>query len=139
MPASRETRALATTTHCAEPTTGSRLAGLVCESTTAPTTRFSIWSGIKTGSESIEATLRRRWVFFAGFVARMEDMRLSKCLMFGGLVGDADCIGGQEKQCMRCFLGDFRALGINASHWTTAAQDEGGMAQDGGTKGPNIS
>ena len=27
---------------------------------------------IKTGSESIEATLRKRWVLFTGFVARME-------------------------------------------------------------------
>ena len=33
---------------------------------------------IKTGSESIEAALRRRRVLFAGFVARMEDMRLLK-------------------------------------------------------------
>ena len=31
---------------------------------------------IKTGSESIEATLRRRRILFAGFVARMEDTRL---------------------------------------------------------------
>ena len=30
---------------------------------------------IKTGSESIEATLRRRRILFAGFVARMEDCR----------------------------------------------------------------
>ena len=31
---------------------------------------------VKTGGESIKATLRRRWILFAGFVARMEDMRL---------------------------------------------------------------
>ena len=37
---------------------------------------------LKTGSESIEATLRRRRILFAGFVARMEDMRLPKCVMF---------------------------------------------------------
>ena len=35
---------------------------------------------IKTGSESIEATLRRRRILFAGFVARMEDTRLPKCV-----------------------------------------------------------
>ena len=35
---------------------------------------------IKTGSENIEATLRRRRTLFAGFVARsMEDTRLPKC------------------------------------------------------------
>ena len=53
---------------------------------------------IKTGSESIEATLRRRWILFAGFVAGMEDTRLSKCVMFGELTGGADCVGGQEKE-----------------------------------------
>ena len=38
---------------------------------------------LKTGSESIEATLRRRRILFAGFVARMKDTRLPKCVMFG--------------------------------------------------------
>ena len=38
---------------------------------------------LKTGSESIGATLRRRRILFAGFVARMEDTRLPKCVMFG--------------------------------------------------------
>ena len=37
---------------------------------------------VKTGSESIEATLRRRRILFAGFVARMEDARLPKCVIF---------------------------------------------------------
>ena len=41
---------------------------------------------IKTGSESIEATLRRRRILFAGFVARMEDTRLPKCVMSAELV-----------------------------------------------------
>ena len=80
---------------------------------------------LKTGSESIEATLRRRRILFAGFVARMEDTRLSKCVMFGEMVGGAGCVGGQEKEWMGCFLDDLRAFGINANQWTTAAQDEG--------------
>ena len=42
---------------------------------------------VKTGSESIEATLRRRQILFAGFVARMEDTRLPKCVMFEERVG----------------------------------------------------
>ena len=81
----------------------------------------------KTGSESIEATLRRRRILFAGFVARMEDTRLPKCVMFGGMVGGVGCVGGQEKEWMRCFLDDLRAFGINADAdqgTTTAAQDE---------------
>ena len=32
---------------------------------------------------------------------------------------------GQKKEWMGCFLDDFRAFGINADQWTTAAQDEG--------------
>ena len=79
---------------------------------------------VKTGSESIEATLRRRRILFAGFVARMEDTRLPKCVMFGEMVGGAGCVGGQEKEWMGCFLDDLRAFGINADQWTTAALDE---------------
>ena len=52
---------------------------------------------IKTESESIEATLRRRRILFAVFVARIEDTRLPMCVMFGELVKGADCVGGQEK------------------------------------------
>ena len=62
---------------------------------------------------------------FAGFVMRIEDTRLPKCVMFGELVGGAGCVGGQEKEWMGCFVDDLRAFGINADQWTTAAQDEG--------------
>ena len=55
----------------------------------------------------------------------MEDTRLPKCVMFGEMVGGADCVGGREKEWMGCFLDDLRAFGINADQWTTAAQDEG--------------
>ena len=72
---------------------------------------------IKTESESIEATLRRRRILFAGFVARMENTRLPKCVMFGELVGGTGCVGGQEKEWMECFLDDFRAFGINADQY----------------------
>ena len=79
---------------------------------------------MKTGRESIEATLRRRWILFAGFVARMEDTRLPKCAMFGEMVEGAGSVGDQEKEWMECFLDNLRAFGINADQWTTAAQDE---------------
>ena len=69
---------------------------------------------LKTGSESIEATLRRRRILFAGFVARMDNTRLPKCVMFGEIVEAAGCVGGQEKEWMGCFLDDLRAFGINA-------------------------
>ena len=80
---------------------------------------------MKTGSESIEATLRCRRILFTVSVTRMEDTRLPKCVMFGKLVGGAGCVGGQEKEWMGCFPDDLRAFGINADQWTTAAQDEG--------------
>ena len=80
---------------------------------------------VKTGSESIEATLRRRRILFAGIVARMEDARLPKCVMFGEIVGGADYVEGKEKERMGFFLDDLRAYGINADQWTSAAQDEG--------------
>ena len=106
--ASRGARARASTARCAEFTTASWLDTLM-----------------KTGSESIEAILRRRRILLAGIVARMEDTRLPTCVMFGELVGGAGCVGGQEREWMRCFLGDLRAFGINADQSTTAAQDEG--------------
>ena len=52
---------------------------------------------METGSESIEATSRRRRILFAGYVARMEDTRQPKCVMFGEVVGGGGCMGGQEK------------------------------------------
>ena len=40
---------------------------------------------LKTGSESIEATLRKRQNLFAGFFVHMEDTRPLKCEIFGEL------------------------------------------------------
>ena len=77
----------------------------------------------KTGSENIEATLRRRRILFAGFVARMEDTSLPKCVMFGELMGGAGCVEGLGKEWMGCFPDDLRAFSINADQWTTATQD----------------
>ena len=81
---------------------------------------------IKTRSESIEATLCRRQILFAGFVARMEDTRLPKCVVFGELVES------QGKEWIGCFLDDLRAFGINADQWATAARDEEEWRTTGG-------
>ena len=80
---------------------------------------------IKTGSETSRRRYARGWTLFAGFVARMEDTKLPKCVMFREFLGGAGCVGGQEKQWMRCFLDEPGASGIDADQWTTAAQDEG--------------
>ena len=52
---------------------------------------------MKTGSESIDAIMRTRWILFTGFVASMEDTRLPNCAMFGRLMGSAGCVVGLEK------------------------------------------
>ena len=48
---------------------------------------------VKTGIESVEVIMCRR---FAGFVARMEDTRLPKCVLFGELMGGAGCLGSRK-------------------------------------------
>ena len=49
------------------------------------------------GSESIVAIMRRRRILLTGFVARMEDTRLPKCVMLGELVRNAGCVGDNKK------------------------------------------
>ena len=58
---------------------------------------FHLYTFIKTGSESIDANILRRQILLVRFVARMENMRLSKCVVFGELVEDAGCVGGRKK------------------------------------------
>ena len=65
---------------------------------------------IKTVSESIEVTLRRRRILFAGFLARMEDTRLPKCVMFGELAGGAGCMGGEGKIVDGVFPGRLQSF-----------------------------
>ena len=59
----------------------------------------------------------------------MKDTRRPKCVMFGELVGGADCAGGgQDTEWMGCFLDGLRAFGINADQWTTAAHKARGYS-----------
>ena len=48
---------------------------------------------MKTGSESIEATTRRRRILFAGFEVPMEGMWLLKCVIIGEPVEGVGCVG----------------------------------------------
>lgn len=52
---------------------------------------------LKTESERIEAILRKRRILFAGFVLRMEDTRLPKCVIFGDLVGVRFQLGDRKR------------------------------------------
>ena len=53
---------------------------------------------IKAESESSEATLSRRRILFAGLVARMEDTRLPKCVIFRELGGACAVWRGRKKK-----------------------------------------
>ena len=90
---------------------------------------------MKTGSESIEATLRRRRILSAGFVARTEDSKLPKCVMFGELVGGAGCVRGQENEWMGCFLDGPQRFRHQRRPVDDFNPGRGQMAQNGGTSG----
>ena len=47
-------------------------------------------------------------------MARIEDTRLPKCMMFGELVRGAGFVGGQENVLVGYLLNDLTAFGINA-------------------------
>ena len=52
---------------------------------------------MKTGSESIEASFRRRPILFAEFMVLLENTRLPKCVIFKQLVGVRALWGGRNK------------------------------------------
>ena len=51
---------------------------------------------LRTDSESVETTVRRRSILFAGFVARMGEERLPRRVMFGEMLGGKGYSGGQS-------------------------------------------
>ena len=56
---------------------------------------------LRTDSESIETTVRRRKILFAGFVARMGEERLPRRVMFREMLGGKGYSGGQEWHWMK--------------------------------------
>ena len=48
----------------------------------------------RTGCENVETTVRKRRIFFAGFVGRTGNERLVKRVMYGELEGGRDYVGG---------------------------------------------
>ena len=90
---------------------------------------------VKTGSESVEATLRRRRILFAGFVVRMEDTRLPKYVMFGEMVGGAGCVGGAGKRVDGVFPGRPQSFRHQRRPVDDCNPGRGGMAQNGRTRG----
>ena len=74
--------------------------------------------------------MHRRWILFAGSVARMKDMILPKSVVFGELMGRG-LHRRKEKECTRCLVDHLRALSINADQ---CSPGRGGIAQDDGTR-----
>ena len=80
------------------------------------------WKWEHRGDYAQEADHRR-------FVARMEDTRLPKCVMFGELVGGAGCVGGHENEWMGCLLDDLKAFDITLTSGRLQLRTRGNNAR----------
>lgn len=77
----------------------------------------------RTGCESIEATIIRRRLLWAGKLVRMQDSRLPKAMMFGELVDGKRRRGGQPKNWRHCLSDALDKFGIDMGSWRTCASD----------------
>ena len=59
---------------------------------------------VETDKQGIRVISRNRRILFTGFVKRMQDTRLPKCVLFRGLTETAVSPRGHEKERMGCFL-----------------------------------
>ena len=91
---------------------------------------------IKTGGESIEVVLRRRRTLFARFVARMENTRQLKCVMFVELVGGADWGIKKSGRGVCCTTSELSALTPTSGRLQLRTRVNGAERPN---KGPNIS
>ena len=92
---------------------------------------------MKTGNESIAAIMRRRRVLFAGFVARVEDTKLPKCVMIGEPVG-ARAARGARKRVDGASPGPPQRFRYQRRPVDDYSPGRWGMAQDGGTRGGTL-
>ena len=90
---------------------------------------------IKTERQSIEAIMRRRWILFAAIVARMEDTRLLKCVMFGGIDGGRGLCWGPGQKVDGVFLGRPQSFWHQRRPVANCSPGRGEMVQNGGTRG----
>ena len=92
---------------------------------------------METGNESIEMIMRRRRILLVGFVTRIEDARLPKCVMFGELVGARAAFVDREK-VDGVFTGRPQSFWPQRRPVDDGNPGRGEMAQDGGTKGGTL-
>ena len=89
----------------------------------------------KTGSENIDAIMCRRPILFAGFVARIENTRLPKCVMFGEPDGGCELRGGAGRRVDGVSSERAQSFRYQRRPVDNCSPERGGMAQDGGTRG----
>ena len=85
---------------------------------------------MKTRSENIEVTICRRRILFAGIVTRMEGIRLPKGVIFGKLMGRADCVEGYGKKVDGMSPGRPKSFRYQHRLVDDCNPGRGGMAQD---------
>ncbi|CAB1115474.1 unnamed protein product [Ectocarpus sp. CCAP 1310/34] len=77
--------------------------------------------------ETIEATVRKRRLCFAGFVMRMEDSRLPKRMLLGAMAGGVGYRGGQESDWVPRLGEDLVAFNMRdekeGGKWKESAKD----------------
>ncbi|CAB1109459.1 unnamed protein product [Ectocarpus sp. CCAP 1310/34] len=77
--------------------------------------------------ETIEATVRKRRLCFAGFVMRMEDSRLPKRMLLGAMAGGVGYRGGQESDWVSRLGEDLVAFNMGdekeGAQWKESAKD----------------
>ena len=79
--------------------------------------------------------MRRRRILFVALMARMEDTRLPKCVMFGELVGGADRGRGAGKSVDGVFPGRSQSFRDPRRPVDDCSPRLGGTVQDGGASG----
>ena len=82
--------------------------------------------------------MRRRRILFVEVLARLEDTRLPKYVLFGELVAGAGCVGGLTEKLMGCLL---TTPGLSVSTPTSRQRQTRakGHCAKSGTKGRNVS
>ncbi len=100
-------------------------------STCKPVTCEGLNPSSKAGCESIETTVRRRRLLFAGAIQRMPRDRLPKTLMHGVLLGrnGSRGRGRPEGSWWPCLTDNLKVFGIPPESWTDLADDCSGWRQ----------
>ena len=79
----------------------------------------------QTDSESVEAIVPKRRIWFVVFVVRMGEERLPQRVTLGEFVGGKGYSGGKEKDWLDHLKEDMPVFGMNFEGWRKASQRAG--------------